>query len=153
MGWTRIIPFCAKKQEKAIINKNTETLIFSVLCAKLLFPPQIQLFFQNTYLHENFFFTSLLKSPLSIAEQENLVVSRTITCWHWGIYIFTCKKNKRELVRRFLSIRVWRRTVSSWVFYTLHAKASNSYLQLKSNNISNLDNSLTRWKRPIFKIR
>ena len=48
-GWTSIIPFCAKKREKANINKNMETLNFSVLCAKLLFPPQIQLFFQNTY--------------------------------------------------------------------------------------------------------
>ena len=41
--------FCAKKREKANINENIEILIFSVLCGKLQFLPQIQLFFQNTY--------------------------------------------------------------------------------------------------------
>ena len=59
------------------------------------------------------------QKPSFQCQQENLVVSRTITCWHWDIHIFTCKKNKPELVRRFLSIRIWRRTASSWVFYNL----------------------------------
>ena len=40
-GWTIITVFCAKKREKANINENIETLNFSVLCAKLQFPPQI----------------------------------------------------------------------------------------------------------------
>ena len=40
--------FCAKKREKANIDEKIDTLNFSVLCAKLQIPPQIQLFFQNT---------------------------------------------------------------------------------------------------------
>ena len=41
--------FCAKTREKAKINENIETLNFSGLYGKMKFPPQIQLFFQNTY--------------------------------------------------------------------------------------------------------
>ena len=41
--------FCAKKREKVNINENIQTLNFSVLYDKLRFPPQIQLFCQNTY--------------------------------------------------------------------------------------------------------
>ena len=41
--------FCAKKRKKANISENIYTLNFSVLYGKLRFPPQIQLFFQNTY--------------------------------------------------------------------------------------------------------
>ena len=41
--------FWPKKREKANINENIEILNFSVLCAKLHFPPQIQLFFQTTF--------------------------------------------------------------------------------------------------------
>ena len=40
-GWTSINAFCTKKREKANINENIETLNFSILCAKLQFPPQI----------------------------------------------------------------------------------------------------------------
>ena len=48
-GWTSIIVFCARKREKANINEIIETFNFSVLCANLQFPPQIYLFFQNSY--------------------------------------------------------------------------------------------------------
>ena len=48
-GWTSMFAYCTKNREKANINENIETLNFSVLCAKLQLPPQIQLFFQNTY--------------------------------------------------------------------------------------------------------
>ena len=41
--------FCAKKREKANINQKIETSNFSVLCAKLQIPSQIQLFLQKTY--------------------------------------------------------------------------------------------------------
>ena len=46
--------FGAKKREKANINENIETLNFSLLYGKLRFPPQIQLFFQNTYSDQMF---------------------------------------------------------------------------------------------------
>ena len=62
--------FCAKKREKANINENIEILSFSVLYGKLRFRPQIQLFFQNTYLHDKFCITSLLKSPHSKASRK-----------------------------------------------------------------------------------
>ena len=48
-GRFSMFAFCAKKREKANINENNETLNFSVLYGKLKFPPQTQLFFQNTY--------------------------------------------------------------------------------------------------------
>ena len=41
--------FCVKNWQKANIGEYTETLNFSVLCGKLQFPPQNQLFFRNTY--------------------------------------------------------------------------------------------------------
>ena len=44
-----MIAFDAKEREKANINENFDTLNVRVLCAKLQFPPQIYLFFQNTY--------------------------------------------------------------------------------------------------------
>ena len=44
-----MLVFWAKKREKANFNENIVILNFSVLCAKLHFPPQIQLFFQTTY--------------------------------------------------------------------------------------------------------
>ena len=53
-GWTNMFAFCAKKREKANINENTEPLRFSVLCAKLQFPSQTPLFFQNTYFDQIF---------------------------------------------------------------------------------------------------
>ena len=46
--------FCVKKWQKAKINEKNETLNFSVLCGKLQFPPQIQLFFQNTFFDQFF---------------------------------------------------------------------------------------------------
>ena len=93
-GWTSIIPFCAKKREKANINKNMETLNFSVLCAKLLFPPQIQLFFQNTYLHEKFFITSLLKSPHSNASRKIWLFPELLPVGIEAYIYLHVKKNK-----------------------------------------------------------
>ena len=46
--------FGAKKREKANINENFDTLNVRVLCAKLQFPPQIYLFFQNLYSDQMF---------------------------------------------------------------------------------------------------
>ena len=68
--WTSMFAFYAKKREIANINENIDTLNFNVLYWKLRFPPQIQLFFQNTYLHEKFCITSLLKSPHSNASRK-----------------------------------------------------------------------------------
>ena len=39
--WTSMFAFGAKKREKATINENIEILNFSVLGAKLQFPPKI----------------------------------------------------------------------------------------------------------------
>ena len=68
--WNSMFVFCAKNREKANINENIETLNFSVLYGKLRFRQQIQLFFQNTYLHDKFCITSLLKSPHSNASRK-----------------------------------------------------------------------------------
>ena len=128
-----------------------ETLNFSVLCANCNFHHKSNL---SSKTHEKFCITLLLKSPHSNASSKIWLFPEPLPVGIEAyIYLHVKKKNKPDLVRRFLSIRIWRRTVSSWVFYTIHAKASSSYLKLKSNNISNLDNSLTRWKRPIFKYR
>ena len=56
-AWNIINAFCAKKREKANINENIETCTENLrdIYGKLQFPPQFQLFFQNTYSDQIFF--------------------------------------------------------------------------------------------------
>ena len=82
-GWTSIIVFCAKKRKKANINENIETLNFSVLYAKLRFPSQIQLFFQNTY--------------------SDQIFRRFRTGWT-SIIVFCAKKGKKQTLTKTLRL-------------------------------------------------
>ena len=56
-----MIAFGAKKRKKANINENIETCTENLrdIYGKLQFPPQFQLFFQNTY-SDQIFFSELL---------------------------------------------------------------------------------------------